>query len=161
MYTEAALPQDPILVVDDEPMLRLSLVRILRSEGHVVIEAANGHDALEAVRDRRPCLIIANDMLQGIDGETFISTMRAEMGRSAPDVVLLCGSPQQVERARDIGALVGLAKPFRVEDVLDIAEQFRTPTSHRSESGVIRVPRFAQGDLDLDGALLRAVAEAG
>lgn len=151
-----------ILVVDDDAVLRTALVRILRSEGHRVLEAASGPDALAVIRRERPCLVIMDELLHGMDGEMVLKTLRAELGIDAPQVILITTSPREAERARDLGALMGLCKPFRVEDVLDIAEQFRAPTEASvHESGIIRLARTDAHDFDLDGALLRAVADAG
>ncbi|MCA9603019.1 MAG: response regulator [Polyangiales bacterium] len=153
---------DPILVVDDDAVLRTALARILRSEGHEVIEATTGPDALALIRNERPCLVVMDSMLQGMDGEMVMRTSQSEFGKRAPAFILLTTSPREAEQARDLGALLGLCKPFRVEDLLDIAEQFRAPIyDHDSESGVIRIVRPAQREFDLDGALLRAVADAG
>jgi CheY-like chemotaxis protein len=151
-----------ILVVDDDVVLRTALVRILRSEGHRVLDAATGPDALALIRSERPSLVIMDELLHGMDGEMVLRTVRAELGDEAPQMILVTTSPREAERARELGALMGLCKPFRVEDVLDIAEQFRAITDTAiHESGIIRLTRSEHREFDLDGALLRAVAEAG
>lgn len=151
-----------ILVVDDDVVLRTALVRILRSEGHRVLDAATGPDALALIRSERPSLVIMDELLHGMDGEMVLRTVRAELGDEAPQMILVTTSPREAERARELGALMGLCKPFRVEDVLDIAEQFRAITDTSiHESGIIRLTRSEHREFDLDGALLRAVAEAG
>ena len=66
----------PILVVDDDPMLRTSLTRILRTEGHDVIDTASGPEALSMIRNYRPRLVILDTSLRGMDGEMVLGTAK-------------------------------------------------------------------------------------
>ena len=112
----------PILIVDDDPGLRSALGRILRAEGHVVIEAANGDEAVTAARRIRPALMVVDGGMPGLDGEAVLNMLRAELADTP--TLLLAGSDQQQARAQQLG-VVGLCKPFRVEDLLDAVAHHR------------------------------------
>ncbi|MEM7604907.1 MAG: response regulator [Myxococcota bacterium] len=115
----------PILVVDDDAVLRRALSRILRSEGHRVIEAGDGDAALEAAREHSPSLVVLDYSMPGMDGETVLHAMRKEHAESTPPALLLTASGLQQERAEAMGAAVGLCKPFRVQDLLDAVRRHR------------------------------------
>lgn len=57
-----------ILIVDDDSQVRFSLGMILRRAGHVVMEASNGNDAIDIFSNERPCLVLLDLMMPGIDG---------------------------------------------------------------------------------------------
>ena len=57
-----------ILVVDDDPAVLAGHARLLEQAGYVVERAINGETALQAVRDRRPDLLLLDRNLPGIDG---------------------------------------------------------------------------------------------
>ena len=116
---------DPILVVDDDPALRTALARILRAEGHAVIEADGGETAVALSREHRPCLLVLDHAMPGMDGEMVLDALRRELAGAAPPAVLLTASGRQQERAREIGAVLGLCKPFRVEELLEAVERYR------------------------------------
>jgi len=57
-----------IMVVDDEPEIRLIIKKILEREGYGVVEAKNGADCLENIKKDRPDLILLDVMMPEIDG---------------------------------------------------------------------------------------------
>ncbi|MFT5354606.1 MAG: DNA-binding response OmpR family regulator [Polyangiales bacterium] len=116
---------NPILVVDDDPTLRRALSRILRSEGHTVVEAGSGVAALKAAREHLPSLVLLDYAMPGMDGEGVLEAMRAEHKEAMPPAVLLTASGRQQERANEIGAVLGLCKPFRVETLLAAVKRHR------------------------------------
>ena len=71
-----------ILIVDDEADIRLLIAGILRDEGYQTREAANSDGALEAIRARRPTLVILDIWLQGsrLDG---LETLDVDQARAS------------------------------------------------------------------------------
>jgi DNA-binding NarL/FixJ family response regulator len=71
-------PENPVRIVlaDDEPLLRAGLRVVLEAEGtvHVVAEAADGLELLEAVRRYRPEVVLVDVQMPGMDG---FATLRA------------------------------------------------------------------------------------
>jgi CheY-like chemotaxis protein len=108
-----------ILVVEDDPHLRHALSRILRSEGHEVLEASDGPTAILLAKEHGPDLVVLDYMMPGMDGEMVLDALRADLRDAAPPAVLLTVSPFQQKRAIEIGAVLGLEKPFRVPELLD------------------------------------------
>jgi CheY-like chemotaxis protein len=82
-----------ILVVDDNEDLRGAMVVLLQSEGHAVIEAANGRLALDALSaGPRVGMIILDLMMPVMDGETFLAH-KATGNHAAIPVVIFSSSP--------------------------------------------------------------------
>ena len=115
----------PILVVDDDPVLREALSRILRTEGHAVIEASDGESALALSRSHAPSLVLLDGFMPGMDGEMVLSAIQKELADDAPPAVVLTANGTQTERAVRGGAVFGLCKPFQVEDLLSAVERFK------------------------------------
>jgi len=78
-----------ILVVDDDPACRELLRRILPRSGHVVVVATNGKDALTAISEHPPQLILLDLAMPQMDGLTFLRNLR-EMPQYANTPVILC-----------------------------------------------------------------------
>jgi two-component system cell cycle response regulator CpdR len=76
-----------ILVVDDEPMVRVLIARALSDEGHEVVAVANGRAALDAAREAAAKfeLIITNNYMPGLSGAELIARVREDF----PDLPIL------------------------------------------------------------------------
>jgi len=116
-----------ILVVDDEYALVETLVELLQDEGYRAVSAANGLDALDRLQKEKPDLILTDNMMPIADGKEFIRGVRAlEEYRNTP-LVMMSSSPKHVALAngagREIEVSAFLAKPFLVENLLDLVER--------------------------------------
>ncbi len=102
-----------VLIVDDEPVIRLDLKAMLESMGHTVVgEADNGETALELARTLQPDLVIADIMMPEMDGIELSKRLAKE--RIAPVLILTAYSEQaMIEGADQAGVLGYLVKPFR------------------------------------------------
>jgi CheY-like chemotaxis protein len=67
-----------------------------------------------------------------MDGEMVLDALRADLCDAAPPAVLLTASPFQHSRAREIGAVLALEKPFRVPDLLDAIARHRRSAQKRA-----------------------------
>ncbi|MEZ4413121.1 MAG: sigma-54 dependent transcriptional regulator [Gemmatimonadales bacterium] len=108
-----------ILLIDDEANIRRMLGALLRAEGHVVSEAANGNAAILAVEEAEPDAIFLDLMMPpGPDGLATLQALR-ERGVSAP-VIMMSGKAQLADavRAARLGAFQFLEKPLTPESVL-------------------------------------------
>lgn len=76
-----------ILVVDDEPMVRALIARVLTDEGYEVVAVANGQAALDAARGAEVGfdLIITNNYMPGLSGPELIAQVRKDF----PDIPIL------------------------------------------------------------------------
>ena len=86
---ECARPPCPVLVVEDDPVMREMLQRRLEKEGWTVIEAENGRVALKRMAERQPDLILLDLMMPEMDGFQFLDEIRKrEDWRSIPIIVV-------------------------------------------------------------------------
>jgi CheY-like chemotaxis protein len=108
-----------ILVVDDDPWVREVLVIALASEGHEVLEAADGRDALEVLESRRPDLILLDLMMPRMGGTEFVAELERRGLRSRIPIVVLSAAAHVPEQAARIGVEGYFSKPFELDALLD------------------------------------------
>jgi len=104
-----------VLVVDDDPDTVETLRDILREEGHLVLCARNGREALEVVMKRQPDLVLLDLNMPEMDGRAFLAAVRKEPSLSHMRVVVLSGASD----ARSIGA-EHVEKPLRLDTLLGL-----------------------------------------
>ncbi|OQQ23473.1 transcriptional regulator [Prescottella equi] len=111
-----------VVVAEDEVLIRLDLVEMLREEGYDVVgEAGDGQRAVELAEELRPDLVIMDVKMPRRDGIDAASEIAAK--RIAPVVILTAFSQRElVERARDAGAMAYLVKPFSKSDLVPAVE---------------------------------------
>ncbi len=105
-----------ILVVDDDETVREVVRRYLSREGHQVLEAGTGPDALAIFREQRPELVVLDLMLPGSDGLELCRTMRAE---SSVGVIMLTALGMESDRVVGLeqGADDYVVKPFSPKEL--------------------------------------------
>lgn len=96
----------PILVIDDSPTNRDVVARALRGAGYEVVEAATGEEGLKTAANLRPCAVVVDGHMPGIDGGTVIRLLRQDAAHRRTPCILLTGSEAAVSetRALDLGA---------------------------------------------------------
>lgn len=107
-----------ILVVDDEPALVTLLVRLLTGDGHEVLSAASGEEALSSLSSAMVDLVITDlGMGPGMSGWDLAAAIRALP--SPPDVILATGWGADIDPAEAVrrGVRAVIAKPYRVPDI--------------------------------------------
>ncbi|ASU78350.1 response regulator [Actinopolyspora erythraea] len=111
-----------VLVAEDEALIRLDLVEMLREEGYEVVgEAGDGEEAVRLAEELRPDLVILDVKMPKMDGIEAASSIAGE--RIAPVVILTAFSQRDlVERAKDAGAMAYLVKPFAKRDLVPAIE---------------------------------------
>ena len=107
-----------ILVVDDEDNLRTMLVAALKFEGFDVAQVSNGREALRALKEARPDLIILDVMMPELDGFATLKRMR-EAGDRTP-VIFLTAKDTSADAVAGLGLGADdyLAKPFALEELV-------------------------------------------
>lgn len=115
-----------ILVVDDEPALLRAVERYLTRLGYDVSAAANGKEALAAMDDWSPDLLITDINMPEMDGIEVLNTLRAR--GSAIPVIAISGGGQFDRRlllgsAKVLGAVLTLEKPFELEELREMVEE--------------------------------------
>jgi CheY-like chemotaxis protein len=107
-----------VLVADDEPGIRLLLGRLLRGDGHDVLEAADGDAALESILLNHPEVAILDVMMPGLTGLDVCRLVRADPGVSRTPLLVLSANGEEGEALR-AGADAFLGKPFLPSRLLD------------------------------------------
>jgi DNA-binding NtrC family response regulator len=131
------MPNATILVVDDEPLIRWSLVERLRAEGYQLLEAERGSEALEKVRDGVD-LVLLDYKLPDLDGITVLRRMKEQ----DPDVLVILltayATIDAAVEAMKIGAYHFANKPFNVDDIALTVEKALETTRLRREVRMLR-----------------------
>lgn len=139
-----------VLVVDDEPEIR-DLCRVnLEFAGHEVVEAGNGHEALDSIHRERPDFVFLDLMMPGVDGWEVLREMRTHAATAEVPVVLLtarAGEDDQI-RGWEEGIFDYIVKPFNPLSLAEWVEQAYEPgaaeiAEHRRRQAVEQL-RFLQ-----------------
>ena len=102
-----------ILIADDDPLLRALLVHRLSAEGHRVLTAGDGVEALEAIREQKPDLIVLDALMPVMDGFEVLRRLKAGGLSDAPVIMLTALKREQdIVGALQLGAADYLVKPF-------------------------------------------------
>ena len=112
---------DSVLVVDDDPFIRRLIATTLEDVSHFELhEAADGLEAVELARAKRPRLVFLDVDMPGLDGISACRQLRAEPDTSHATIVMLTAAHgDDVEReAEEAGADLFLTKPFSPLDLL-------------------------------------------
>src|SRR5579875_2904892 len=137
-----------ILVVDDEIEIMRALHRSLAAHGFEVFTASSGEEALDAIIQHRPDLMILDLGLPGISGLEVCKRVRAQS--NLPIIVL---SVKDTERdkvlALDLGADDYVSKPFGMNEVL---ARIRVALRHSAQVQAGAEPIFTAGPLQVDFA---------
>ncbi|MEV5355984.1 response regulator transcription factor [Streptomyces sp. NPDC052693] len=140
-----------LLVVEDEPTLRELLSASLRLAGFEVAAAETGAQALEAVRDRRPDLIVLDVMLPDFDGFEVARRLGRERpgagGREHPPILFLTARDATEDRISGLraGGDDYVTKPFDLEELVLRIQAVLRRTSGHHRGGLLVVD-----DLELD-----------
>jgi CheY-like chemotaxis protein len=108
-----------VLVVDDEVGIARLLSDVLSDEGHRVVAAENGHEALKRAEQERPDLVITDFMMPVMDGAHLIKAMAEHPDLKGVPVFLISSVPEAAVRDKCSGYALFIRKPFRIYDVVD------------------------------------------
>jgi two-component system, response regulator PdtaR len=118
----AKTAQRTVVVAEDEALIRLDIVEMLRdNDFNVVGEAGDGEEAVRLAEQLRPDIVVMDIKMPILDG---ISAAERIAGAKIAPVVLLTAFSQRelVERARDAGAMAYVVKPFTAADLVPALE---------------------------------------
>lgn len=111
-----------VVVAEDESLIRMDIVEILRGNGFEVVgEAGDGETAVQLATELRPDLVVMDVKMPQLDGITAAEQLSRD--NIAPVVLLTAFSQKElVERATEAGALAYVVKPFTPNDLLPAIE---------------------------------------
>jgi two-component system, OmpR family, KDP operon response regulator KdpE len=133
-----------ILVVDDDPAIRKSLLQELDASGYITVSASDGLEGIRTFESHAPDLILTDLSMPRSDGVALISAIRAK-GRTPIVVLSVRGDDADKIRALDLGADDFVTKPFSVAELLA-----RVRAQLRRSAPAAAMLRFDGLQIDLD-----------
>jgi CheY-like chemotaxis protein len=116
-----------IMVVEDEEMIRDSLVEFLDDHGYRAVGAADGREALSklgaATDDDLPCLILLDLMMPVMDGKSFREHQLQTPGLAGIPVVIFSAYQDLAKTADELRAAGHLPKPLKLTDLLRLVRE--------------------------------------
>jgi len=111
-----------VLIVDDSPILRMAIRKVVRLAGiedDRIHEAGNGREALDVLETVWIDLVLLDLNMPVMNGEQFAEELRKnpDLADVAVVVVSTEGNRDRLQRMRDLGAMETLRKPFEPEDL--------------------------------------------
>ena len=134
--------QSTILVVDDDPVMRLLVGKALERAGYRVSVVDNGYAALNAIDDAIPDLVVSDVQMPGLSGFELVVRLRSSDRTSRIPVLFLSGAAMDrddVVYGLSLGADDYILKPFEVDGLLAAVE--RRLASGGPASDMLRRPR--------------------
>ena len=117
-----------ILIMDDEPHLRLLIARAVQSledEGVEVLTAEDGETGLAMIQDEQPQLVFLDVMMPKKNGFDVCQAVKHELGLKDTFIVLLTAKGQEIDKQRGeaVGADLYMTKPFDPDELLAKARE--------------------------------------
>lgn len=110
-----------ILVVDDDPMIVEMLLEFLHEDGFATRRAFNSTEALMAIADRQPALLLTDIAMPIMSGDELIAQLRAR-GHTFP-MAVMTASPALIDSLEDTHPAACFLKPFDIDEVLAFVAQ--------------------------------------
>jgi DNA-binding NtrC family response regulator len=122
-----------VLVVDDNEDARETLVRLLQLHAFEAVPARSAEDGLRQLHDGfRPCTVILDLCMPGIDGWAFFDRMREDPDLAAIPVIVVSGHLDEMTRAEDRKACRFFLKPANPDDLIATVDEH---CEHRHDEG--------------------------
>ena len=151
-----------ILIVDDEPDIRMLVEGLLSDEGYDTRQAGDSDSAIAAFRARRPALVILDIWLQGskLDGLGILETLQSE--EPAVPVVMMSGhgTIETAVAAIQHGAYDFIEKPFQTDRLLLICRRAIEAARLSQENAELRLRAGTEAELTGDSAAIAAIRGA-
>jgi two-component system alkaline phosphatase synthesis response regulator PhoP len=108
-----------ILIADDEPNIVISLDFLMRREGYAVHIARDGQEAIEAIEQHRPALVLLDVMMPRKTGFEVCETVRARSELDSTLILMLTAKGRETDIAKGLalGANAYMTKPFSTQEL--------------------------------------------
>ena len=115
-----------ILVVDDEPTIVRLMEFILARQGHDVLVAVNGEEALQKIKAHRPDLVLLDIMMPRIDGYEVAQKLRADPQTASLPIIMLSAKAQDedIRRGVEVGVDEYVTKPFTPDHLVHVVARY-------------------------------------
>jgi CheY-like chemotaxis protein len=114
-----------VMAVDDDHVIRGLLEVNLEMEGHEVVTAVDGADALQKVRTEWPDLILLDVMMPNVNGWQVAEALKAEPETRDIPIIFLSARAMEadVRKGTDLGVAAYVTKPFDPIDLMDLVNR--------------------------------------
>lgn len=109
-----------VLIVDDAPNIVLSLEFLMKKEGYDVYSVSNGEEAMKAIAEKVPDLVLLDVMMPRMDGYEVCQKLRASTDWNNIKIIMLTAKGRDVEREKGLalGADDYVTKPFPTQELV-------------------------------------------
>ena len=109
-----------VLIVDDEPNIVLSVEFLMQREGHEVVTARDGQEAMDVLAAARPDLMILDVMMPRKNGFEVCAEVRTDPEMSGMPILMLTakGREAEMKKGLSLGADAYITKPFSTHDLV-------------------------------------------
>jgi DNA-binding response OmpR family regulator len=114
------MEKKPILLVDDERNIRLTVSQSLESLGLPIKSAVNGEEALQMLQEEEFALLLLDLKLPGIDGMEVLHRVRERWPKTRVIIITAHGTIESAVEAMKLGAVDFMQKPFSPRDIRDL-----------------------------------------
>ncbi|WP_025745969.1 response regulator [Kallotenue papyrolyticum] len=118
--------QRPVLLIEDDPGMRLMLLMALEDAGYEVVLAEHGRDGQRQMAQVRPRLILLDMRMPVMDGPAFLHWLYSQIGQPPP--VILMTAYHDVDPAVKQLGLPTVSKPMRIDDLLELIRHHAEPS---------------------------------
>lgn len=138
-----------ILIIDDEPLMRVSMVDALKAEGYQVQEASNGEEGIQKTKTDRYDLVITDLKMPGSDGLQVVRVCKEYSPETEVIVITAHGSVDTAVQAMKLGAHDYVTKPFAMDELLLTVDRATKVQALRQENTALR--QELEGKFNFDG----------
>ncbi len=117
-----------VLIADDEPNIVVSLEFMMKREGHRVLVARDGREALALIRSEKPSLVLLDATMPELSGFDVCEAVRADPGIATTRILMLTAKGRETDVARGLGAGADayVTKPFATRELLERVREMLT-----------------------------------
>ena len=138
-----------VLIIDDEPLMRLSMLDALKAEGYQVQEVSNGEEGIQKTKTNRYDLVITDLRMPGSDGLQVVRVCKEYSPETEVIVITAHGSVDTAVQAMKLGAHDYVTKPFSMDELLMTVDRATKVQALRQENTALR--QELEGKFNFDG----------
>ena len=138
-----------VLIIDDEPLMRLSMLDALKADGYEVDQAATGDEGIAKIQNGRFDLVITDLRMPGRDGLQVVQACQDHAPHSEVIVITAHGSVDTAVQAMKLGAHDYVTKPFAMDELLLTVDRATKVVALREENQALR--QELAGKFSFDG----------
>ncbi len=160
LLSERGQRRQKIMLVDDDPGIRMICRDVLEAHGYLAREAEDGQKALAEARRFRPDLVLVDVMMPGMDGFDLAQRLRGDRDTSLTPIIFLSARGQTADKVRafKLGAEDYLVKPFDAAEL--VARVERALARRDLELGASPTTRLP-GSMAIENEIDRRLASGG